>query len=200
MDSQKITEDIYFVPGDVHKDGYLSYGEFVPTFVHLKRLLSFFDKNKSDYIEEEKLREALVDEIETHNEEIIVVIILDVHTRKDGHISYEEFEAMMKAEIDWKKASGQYSRERYNNLSLKFFKEGFLNVDYEEHRNLIFLLQFTLSAAEFSVASLKIPTQLKLKHKNLVFNKKPTINSMNFCFSYLFLIALEYSGYVYHYM
>lgn len=42
---------------------------------------------------------------------------------QDGRISYEEFAAMMKAGTDWRKASRQYSRERYNSLSLKLMKE-----------------------------------------------------------------------------
>lgn len=80
-----------FVQGDVDKDGYLNYGEFVAISVHLRKMGSddhlkeafeFFDKNKSGYIEEEELREALVDEIETDNEDIIAAIILDVDTDK----------------------------------------------------------------------------------------------------------------------
>lgn len=47
---------------------------------------------------------------------------------QDGRISYEEFAAMMKAGTDWRKASRQYSRERFNNLSLKLIKEGSLNI------------------------------------------------------------------------
>ncbi|KAI3782554.1 hypothetical protein L2E82_12605 [Cichorium intybus] len=124
--------------GDVDRDGYLNYGEFVAISVHLKKMgnddhlkeaFEFFDKNKSGYIEEQELREALADEIETDNEDVIAAIILDVDTDKDGRISYEEFEAMMKAGTDWRKASRQYSRERYNNLSLKLFKDGSLNLE-----------------------------------------------------------------------
>ena len=43
---------------------------------------------------------------------------------QDGRISYEEFAAMMKAGTDWRKASRQYSRERFNSLSLKLMREG----------------------------------------------------------------------------
>ncbi|KZV56475.1 calcium-dependent protein kinase 7-like [Dorcoceras hygrometricum] len=42
----------------------------------------------------------------------------------DGRISYEEFAAMMKAGTDWRKASRQYSRERFNSLSLKLMRDG----------------------------------------------------------------------------
>jgi len=42
---------------------------------------------------------------------------------QDGRISYEEFAAMMKAGTDWRKASRQYSRERFSTLSQKLFKK-----------------------------------------------------------------------------
>lgn len=122
--------------GDVDKDGYLNYAEFVAISVHLRKIgnddhlkeaFEFFDKNKNGYIEVEEIREALADEIESNYEEVIAAIIHDVDTDKDGRISYEEFEAMMKAGTDWRKASRQYSRERYNNLSLRLFKDGSLN-------------------------------------------------------------------------
>ncbi|KAF5804293.1 putative protein kinase CAMK-CDPK family [Helianthus annuus] len=126
--------------GDVDKDGYLNYAEFVAISVHLRKIgnddhlkdaFEFFDINKNGYIEVEELRETLADEIESDSEEVIAAIIRDVDTDKDGRISYEEFEAMMKAGTDWRKASRQYSRERYNNLSLKLFKDGSLNVANE---------------------------------------------------------------------
>ncbi|RRT64689.1 hypothetical protein B296_00025293 [Ensete ventricosum] len=44
----------------------------------------------------------------------------------DGRISYEEFAAMMKAGTDWRKASRQYSRERFSSLSSKLMKDGSL--------------------------------------------------------------------------
>ena len=50
---------------------------------------------------------------------------------QDGKISYEEFAAMMKAGTDWRKASRQYSRERFNNLSLKLMKDGSLKLTSE---------------------------------------------------------------------
>lgn len=77
--------------GDVNKDGYLDCGEFVAISVHLRKLgnddhlqkaFEFFDKNRSGYIEIEELRDALADEVETTNEEIINAIIQDVDTNK----------------------------------------------------------------------------------------------------------------------
>ncbi|KAF7819018.1 calcium-dependent protein kinase 32 [Senna tora] len=121
--------------GDTDKDGYLNYGEFVAISVHLRKMgnddhlrkaFQFFDQNKSGYIEIEELRDALSDEIDTNNEEVINAIIHDVDTDKDGRISYEEFAAMMKAGTDWRKASRQYSRERFTSLSLKLMKDGSL--------------------------------------------------------------------------
>ena len=47
---------------------------------------------------------------------------------QDGRISYEEFAAMMRAGTDWRKASRQYSRERFNNLSLRLMKDGSLEL------------------------------------------------------------------------
>ncbi|KAJ8566006.1 hypothetical protein K7X08_008582 [Anisodus acutangulus] len=118
--------------GDVDKDGYLDYGEFVAISVHFRKMgndehlnkaFEFFDKNQTGYIEIEELREALSDEIETNSEEVINAIMQDVDTDKDGRISFDEFAAMMKAGTDWRKASRQYSRERYNSLSLKLMTD-----------------------------------------------------------------------------
>ncbi|XP_050244820.1 calcium-dependent protein kinase 32-like [Quercus robur] len=124
--------------GDVDKDGYLDYGEFVAISVHLRKMgdddehlleaFKFFDKNKTEYIEVEELRDALADELEPNYEEVINAIMHDVDTDKDGRISYEEFATMMKAGTDWRKASRQYSRERFNNLSLKLIKDGSITV------------------------------------------------------------------------
>lgn len=47
---------------------------------------------------------------------------------QDGCISYEEFVAMMKAGTDWRKASRQYSRERFKSLSLNLMKDGSLQL------------------------------------------------------------------------
>ncbi|KAK9986755.1 hypothetical protein SO802_031706 [Lithocarpus litseifolius] len=124
--------------GDIDKDGYLDYGEFVAISVHLRKMgnddehllkaFKFFDKNKTGYIEIEELRDALADELEPNCEEVINAIMHDVDTDKDGRISYEEFATMMKAGTDWRKASRQYSRERFNNLSLKLIKDGSITV------------------------------------------------------------------------
>jgi len=50
---------------------------------------------------------------------------------QDGKISYEEFTTMMKAGTDWRKASRQYSRERFNSLSLKLMRDGSLKLASE---------------------------------------------------------------------
>ncbi|GMI70959.1 calcium-dependent protein kinase 32 [Hibiscus trionum] len=118
--------------GDVNRDGYLDYGEFFAISVHLRKMgddnhlkkaFEFFDKNKSGYIEIEELGDELADEPETNCEEVISAIMHDVDTNKDGRISYDEFAAMMKGGTDWRKASRQYSRERFNNLSQKLMND-----------------------------------------------------------------------------
>ncbi|GER55057.1 calcium-dependent protein kinase [Striga asiatica] len=120
---------------DIDGDGSLNYAEFVAVSVHLRKMandehlhkaFAFFDRNKSGYIEVEELRDALSDEDDANNEEVIIAIMHDVDTDKDGRISFEEFAAMMKAGTDWRKASRQYSRERFNSLSLKLMREGSL--------------------------------------------------------------------------
>ncbi|KAJ6380950.1 hypothetical protein OIU77_029781 [Salix suchowensis] len=126
--------------GDIDRDGYLDYGEFVAITVHLRKMgndehlreaFKFFDKNQSGYIEIDELRDALADEVDGSNEEVINAIINDVDTDKDGKISYEEFGTMMKAGTDWRKASRQYSRDRFNNLSLKLMRDRSLNLANE---------------------------------------------------------------------
>ncbi|XP_052173849.1 calcium-dependent protein kinase 8-like [Diospyros lotus] len=126
--------------GDVDKDGHLNYGEFVAISVHLRKMgtddhlhkaFDFFDQNQTGFIEIEELRDALADEVETNNEEVINAIMQDVDTDKDGRISYDEFATMMKAGTDWRKASRQYSRERYNNLSLNLMRDGSLQMGGE---------------------------------------------------------------------
>jgi calcium-dependent protein kinase len=81
---------------DVDKNGTLDYGEFVTVSVHVKKIsseehiqeaFSYFDKNKSGYIEIEELREALSDELEgPAGEDIINSIIHDVDTDKVSSI------------------------------------------------------------------------------------------------------------------
>ncbi|KAA8528082.1 hypothetical protein F0562_035049 [Nyssa sinensis] len=121
---------------DVDGNGTLNYGEFIAVSVHLRRManddhlhkaFAFFDRNQSGYIEIEELRDALSSEDDANSEDIINAIMHDVDTDKDGRISYEEFAVMMKAGTDWRKASRQYSRERFNNLSLKLIRDGSLH-------------------------------------------------------------------------
>ncbi|PIN19978.1 Ca2+/calmodulin-dependent protein kinase, EF-Hand protein superfamily [Handroanthus impetiginosus] len=123
--------------GDVNKDGYIDCGEFVAISIHLRMMgtddhlrkaFEFFDKNGTGYIEIEELKDTFADEA---SEEVIDAIIQEVDTDKDGRISYEEFSAMMKAGTDWRKASRQYSRERYINLSSKLMKDGSLHTSNE---------------------------------------------------------------------
>ncbi|KAF6147201.1 hypothetical protein GIB67_039331 [Kingdonia uniflora] len=122
---------------DVDGNGTLDFGEYAAVVIHLRKIgndeylhkaFTFFDKNKSGYIEIEELRDVLADEVDTNNEEVITAIIYDVDTDKDGKISYEEFATMMKAGTDWRKASRQYSREGFNNLSVKLMKDGAFEV------------------------------------------------------------------------
>jgi calcium-dependent protein kinase len=54
--------------------------------------------------------------------------IISLFYFQDGCISYEEFVAMMKAGTDWRKASRQYSRERFKSLSLNLMKDGSLHL------------------------------------------------------------------------
>ncbi|KAJ3670221.1 hypothetical protein LUZ60_010545 [Juncus effusus] len=124
---------------DVDGSGTLDYGEFVAVSIHLRKIgndehlhnaFAYFDKNKSGYIEIEELKECLIDELGPNPEEVLGAIVHDVDTDKDGKISYDEFAHMMKAGTDWRKASRQYSRERFNNLSLKLQKDGSMTVSF----------------------------------------------------------------------
>lgn len=51
-----------------------------------------------------------------------------LHLFQDGRISYDEFVAMMKTGTDWRKASRQYSRERFKSLSLNLMRDGSLQL------------------------------------------------------------------------
>ncbi|ONK75251.1 uncharacterized protein A4U43_C03F14930 [Asparagus officinalis] len=122
---------------DVDGDGTLDYGEFVAVSIHIRKIgndehlhkaFAYFDANKSGYIEIEELRESLADDLGPNHEEVINAIIRDVDSDKDGKISYEEFAAMMKAGTDWRKASRQYSRERFNRISSRLMKDGSLQM------------------------------------------------------------------------
>ncbi|KAL0419563.1 UNVERIFIED_CONTAM: Calcium-dependent protein kinase [Sesamum radiatum] len=128
------------IQADVDGDGSLNYGEFVVVSVHLRKMandehlhraFAFFDKDGSGFIEIDELRDALNDEDNANTEEVINAIMQDVDTDKDGRISYDEFLTMMKAGTDWRKASRQYSRERFNSLSLKLIRDGSLQLASE---------------------------------------------------------------------
>ncbi|KAL6583919.1 Calcium-dependent protein kinase 10 [Orobanche minor] len=122
---------------DVDGNGVLDYGEFVAVTIHLQRTendehirkaFKFFDLDDSGYIELDELREALVDESGEPDLDVVNNIMREVDTNKDGQISYDEFVAMMKTGTDWRKASRQYSRERFKSLSLNLMKDGSLQL------------------------------------------------------------------------
>nr|UWM40660.1 Nod Kinase-EF hand 2 [Arachis hypogaea subsp. hypogaea] len=122
---------------DVDGNGILDYGEFVAVTIHLQKMendehfrkaFKYFDKDSSGYIEFGELQEALADESGETDHDVLNDIMREVDTDKDGRISYEEFVAMMKTGTDWRKASRQYSRERFKSLSLNLMKDGSLQL------------------------------------------------------------------------
>ncbi|KAJ7956328.1 putative Calcium-dependent protein kinase [Quillaja saponaria] len=122
---------------DVDGNGVLDYGEFVAVTIHLQRMendehirraFMFFDKDGNGYIELGELREALADESGEADTDVLNDIMREVDTDKDGRISLEEFVAMMKTGTDWRKASRQYSRERFKSLSINLMKDGSLQL------------------------------------------------------------------------
>ncbi|KAL9227392.1 hypothetical protein vseg_003083 [Gypsophila vaccaria] len=122
---------------DVDGNGYLDYGEFVAVTIHLQKMENdehfqkaflYFDKDGSGYIELDELRDGLVDESGETDFEVLNEIMREVDADKDGRISYDEFVAMMKTGTDWRKASRQYSRERFKSLSLNLMKDGSLQL------------------------------------------------------------------------
>ncbi|XP_052174782.1 calcium-dependent protein kinase 30-like isoform X2 [Diospyros lotus] len=122
---------------DVDGNGVLDYGEFVAVTIHLQKMENdahfrqafiFFDKDGSGFIELHELQEALTDESGEIDADVLNEIMREVDTNKDGKISYDEFVAMMKAGTDWRKASRQYSRERFKSLSLNLMKDGSLQL------------------------------------------------------------------------
>lgn len=125
---------------DVDGNGVLDYGEFVAVTIHLQRMendehfrkaFKFFDKDESGYIELSELEAALVDDLGETDTNVLNEIMREVDTDKDGRISYEEFVAMMKTGTDWRKASRQYSRERFKSLSINLMKDGSLQLHDE---------------------------------------------------------------------
>ncbi|KAL0699683.1 hypothetical protein Bca4012_055805 [Brassica carinata] len=122
---------------DVDGNGFLDYGEFVAVIIHLQKIendelfklaFMFFDKDGSTYIELDELREALTDELGEPDVSVLNDIMREVDTDKDGRINYDEFVTMMKAGTDWRKASRQYSRERFKSLSINLMKDGSLHL------------------------------------------------------------------------
>ncbi|CAN8304772.1 unnamed protein product [Cochlearia groenlandica] len=122
---------------DVDGNGFLDYGEFVAVIIHLQKIendelfklaFMFFDKDESSYIELDELREALADELGEPDVSVLNDIMREVDTDKDGRINYDEFVTMMKAGTDWRKASRQYSRERFKSLSINLMKDGSLHL------------------------------------------------------------------------
>ncbi|CAJ2664472.1 unnamed protein product [Trifolium pratense] len=122
---------------DVDGNGVLDYGEFVAVTIHLQRMendehfrkaFKFFDIDESEYIELSELEAALADDLGETDSNVLNEIMREVDTDKDGRISYDEFVAMMKTGTDWRKASRQYSRERFKSLSINLMKDGSLQL------------------------------------------------------------------------
>ncbi|KAI4974679.1 hypothetical protein ZWY2020_048286 [Hordeum vulgare] len=112
---------------DTDGNGTLDCDEFVTVSLHLKKMTNdkylaaafrYFDKDGSGFIEIDELRQEL-----GPNEQAILEIIRDVDTDRDGRISYQEFELMMKSGADWRNASRQFSRANFNTLSRKLCKQ-----------------------------------------------------------------------------
>ncbi|KAL4384939.1 hypothetical protein GQ457_15G018820 [Hibiscus cannabinus] len=123
---------VIVVIADVDEIGVLNHGEFVAVTTHLqkmendkhfRRAFMFFDKDGSGYIELDELRDALDDE--SHETDVNAPNNI---MNEDGRICYDEFVAMMKAGTNWRKASRQYSRERFKSLSLNLMKDGSLQL------------------------------------------------------------------------
>ncbi|KAF6134487.1 hypothetical protein GIB67_003722 [Kingdonia uniflora] len=118
-----------FLQADVDGNRTMDFRLCVAVEIHLRKIgndkylhkaFTFFDKNMNGYIEIEELKDALADEVDTNNEEVITAIIHDVDTDK--------------TEIDWRKASRQYSRERFNNLRVKLMKDGNNYIELERSK------------------------------------------------------------------
>ncbi|XP_052164725.1 calcium-dependent protein kinase 21 [Oryza glaberrima] len=112
---------------DTDGNGTLDCDEFVTVSVHLKKMsndeylaaaFNYFDKDGSGFIELDELREEV-----GPNEQAILEILRDVDTDKDGRISYQEFELMMKSGADWRNASRHFSRANFSTLSRRLCKD-----------------------------------------------------------------------------
>lgn len=57
---------------------------------HLKKAFTFFDQNKSGYIEIEELRDAFANDFDNTSEEVVEAIILDVDTNKVSRHIWEK--------------------------------------------------------------------------------------------------------------
>ncbi|KAK1588025.1 hypothetical protein Q3G72_019222 [Acer saccharum] len=89
---------------DADGNGTIDYDEFITATMHLNRMdkeehlytaFQHFDKDKSGYITNEELEQALRD-YGMHDGMDIKEILLEVDSDNDGKINYEEFVAMMK--------------------------------------------------------------------------------------------------------
>lgn len=118
---------------DVDKNGTLDYGKFAALTVqlqrmdndeHLQKAFSHFDLDGNGFIDYEELKQALSEDLVPEEADTVKDIMNEVDTDKDGQISYEEFASMMRTGTDWRKASRQYSRERFKSLSIKLMKDG----------------------------------------------------------------------------
>jgi calcium-dependent protein kinase len=93
----------------------------------LHKAFAQFDANGSGYIEMDELRAAIGDHLVSNEMSVINAILEEVDTDRDGRISFDEFAAMMRRGTDWRKASRQYSRDRFNSLSVRLFRDGSVN-------------------------------------------------------------------------
>jgi calcium-dependent protein kinase len=100
----------------------------------LRKAFAHFDTDGSGFIEMEELRVAIGDDSTSAETSVINGILEEVDTDKDGCISYDEFAAMMRRGTDWRKASRQYSRDRFNSLSVRLFRDGSVNPANESKR------------------------------------------------------------------
>ncbi|CAN1833541.1 Calcium-dependent protein kinase 24 [Linum perenne] len=124
---------------DFDGNGTLSWDEFIVMSIHLSKIanddnlaraFSFFDKNKTGYIEIDELKDAMIEDYTgpINIEQPYVLCVAYSATNfenftQDGRISYEEFKSMMKSGMDWKMASRQYSRAMLNAFSVKLMKD-----------------------------------------------------------------------------